>query len=163
MTTPPLAGREASQILGPPGAIRLRQVAPSRLGHHLETLAQLAHAAYTPRPWHATPAEITRLLDRLTHDAQHLGFTLVLADDPAGRPFGFAYGRPPATSPPWPTGHRRAPPFLSRCVNSPSPPLPGHGIGAALHDTLIATTPPGPRWLITLPNGTIRILMHRPA
>ncbi|MFF0793739.1 GNAT family N-acetyltransferase [Streptomyces spiralis] len=187
MTTPPPAGREASQILGPPGAIRLRQVAPSRLGHHLETLAQLAHAAYTPRPWHAAPAEINRLIDRLTHDAQHLGFTLLLADNPAGRPVGVAYGRPAchlaalADRPPPSTTL----PFEVREL-AVAPTACGHGIGAALHDTLTATAPPGPRWLmthphaapalalyrargwqtsklLTLPNGTIRILMHRPA
>ena len=178
-------GRDAWWLPGPHGATRVRRITPARLAPHLDALTRLAHATFTPRPWHAAPADIARLINRLTIDAHQPGFRLLLADDAAGHLVGFAYGRPAchlaALADQPPVG--RLPFELRELAVTPS--ACGHGIGAALHDALLTTAPPGPRWLLThphaapalalyrargwrtakllrLPDSRTRILMHRP-
>ncbi|MEU6219909.1 GNAT family N-acetyltransferase [Streptomyces sp. NPDC047022] len=186
MTAPSPGGPGGTLLLGPPGGIRLTVIPAGSIAPHLGALAHLAHAAFTPHPWYAAPIDTARLIDRLIRDAHHLAFVLVLAEDTSGCPVGFAYGRRgghlaalaerlPASS---------APPFELREL-AVVPHACGHGIGAALHDRLINTSPAGPRWLLThphaapalalyrsrgwhtakvlhLPNDKVRILMHRP-
>lgn len=154
-------GREA-QLPGPPRSPRLHLIPPAAVGPHLDALARLAHAAFAPRPWRATPADITRSLDRLTHDTQHPGFILVLAHDSAGHPAGFAYGRPAchlAALAGRPPPHGVAPFELRELAVAPH--ACGQGLGAALHDTLAAATRAGPRWLVTHPHAAPALALYR--
>ncbi|MEV6736369.1 GNAT family N-acetyltransferase [Streptomyces sp. NPDC051104] len=101
------------------------------------------------------------MLSRLAQDAQHPGFTLVLADT-QGRPAGFAYGRPAchlAALADRPPANGSQPLELRELAVVPH--ARGHGIGAALHDTLTAATPTGPRWLITHPHAAPALTLYR--
>lgn len=135
---------------------------PHEIELHLIALAALAGIVFTPSPWRATPTGITRLSDRLARDSAHCGFVLVLAHDTQHNLVGFAYGRParhlaslagrPPTTTPLPFELREL---------AVAPQVCGHGVGSALHDTLTAATPPGPRWLITHPHAAPALALYR--
>ncbi|MGW7007992.1 hypothetical protein ACWGCW_35655 [Streptomyces sp. NPDC054933] len=74
------------------------------------------------------------------------GFTLALAQDTTGHPAGFVYGRPSchlAALADRPPPVENVPLELRELAVAPY--ACGRGIGATLHDTLIAATPAGPR------------------
>jgi ribosomal protein S18 acetylase RimI-like enzyme len=146
------------QLLG----IRLSLPPPAETESHLAELADLASAVYPAPPWRATPTGVTRLVDRLADDSARCGFVLVLAHDAQHNLVGFAYGRParhlaalagrPPTTTPLPFELREL---------AVAPRACGHGVGSALHDTLTAATPPGPRWLITHPHAAPALALYR--
>jgi hypothetical protein len=93
-------------------------------------------------------------VSRLLADAARPGFALVTADDVTGA-VGFAYGLP-GRHLALTAGHRdawsAAPPF-EFCELAVLATACDAGVGAALHDALLAQAGLGPRWLATVGAG----------
>ena len=128
-------------------------------------LAQVATAAFAGPPWNEPAAQARRAVDRMLIDASsHGAFVLALAFTGAGPDLaGFAYGLPRWHLPtlagqlPARPGH---PPF-EFCELAVRPAARGRGAGAALHQAILTTSGPQPRWLATHPAARPALALYR--
>jgi len=127
-------------------------------------LTEVAAAAFAAPPWNETPAHARRLAVRMIEDAQGPGFALALAFTGGGTGLaGFGYGlrRPP--TPGVGAGHlpfADAEPF-EFCELAVRPAARGVGAGRALHDAILRTSGPQPRWLVTHPAAEPAVRLYQ--
>ncbi|WP_061294143.1 GNAT family N-acetyltransferase [Herbidospora cretacea] len=124
----------------------------------LPSVADVGGAVFTRPPWNEPLAVARTVASRLLADSSRPGFTLAAAF--AGEELiGFGYGHRCSSLAALlhqPTGAD----FILRelCVT------PGHrgwGVGGALHDAVINSPAPGPRWLITNARAKAAIGLYR--
>lgn len=148
---PPVAGRRGAQVsviplAGPVAGLAVRSLAVE--------LAEVALASFGAPPWNETPAQARQLVDRMLTDAQRPGVVFALGFTGGGmRLVGFGYGLPR-----WPAPGSAAGPLpfagavpFEFCELAVGPAARGLGTGRALHDAVLATSGPQPRWLVTHP------------
>jgi GNAT superfamily N-acetyltransferase len=127
-------------------------VAPGEAVGHTAALERTAVAAYAGPPWEEDPVTALGAVRCLQADIDRDGFVMAVAGVD-GKVCGFAYGvtarrlETLACAGPAPSA-----PFELREL-AVHPENGGAGIGAALHDTLMAAASPGSRWLATDPRA----------
>ncbi|WP_329119146.1 GNAT family N-acetyltransferase [Streptomyces sp. NBC_01353] len=122
----------------------LRALAAEEVTALRDELIALCAQAFCGPPWHEAPRGALRTVERLLGRASgpEPGFRCVASVDPEGALTGFAAG--------WlDNALSGADDTFELAELVVAPAHQGHGLGRALHDTLLAKTP-GPRLLMTL-------------
>jgi len=127
-------------------------------------LAEVALSAFAAPPWNETPAHACQLVSRMLADAQQPGFTLALAFTSGGaRLAGFGYGLPrcPATGSAADSLLFADTEPFELCQLAVRPAARRIGAGRALHDAVLATSGPQPRWLVTHPAARPAVRLYQ--
>jgi GNAT superfamily N-acetyltransferase len=127
-------------------------------------LAEIAAAAFAGPPWNEADGQAGRAVDQMLACARRRSFVLAVALAPEGPGLaGFAYGLPgwhPAILGGRPPEPADAPPF-ELCELAVRPSARGRGVGAALHDAILAVSGPRLRWLTTHPAARPALGLYR--
>ncbi|GII89262.1 hypothetical protein Ssi03_72520 [Sphaerisporangium siamense] len=138
------------------GLVRL--VEPAALYRHLTSVADVAGEVFGRPPWSEASTTARALAARMLADSHRPGFVLAMALHGENL-YGFAYGircsRLATLAHRLPTGD-----FTLKEL-AVLPQARGTGLGAALHDTVLAAAGPGPRWLATHVAATEALGLYR--
>lgn len=139
-------------------AVRIQVVGPKAAACHLPAIADVGGDVFTLPPWREPYAAARGVAARVLADSKRPGFVLALALD-GEELYGFAYGVRCSRLARL-TCHEPGPDFTLKELGV-VPQRRGLGLGAALHDAVLARAVPGTRWLTTHTRAAAALGLYR--